>query len=459
MKPTYEELELELQQTKALLKLALEEIAKLKEQINRNSKNSSKPPSTDHKSNTPPLPPKQRMNRKGISRPLFPQERVDNHIQCSQANCPHCGSFSIQLSGQAPEIMQQAELPEVKAIVTEYQLQKYCCNACGKGSTASLPEGIPDSAFGTRLMALLATLTGVFHLAKREAIQLIKNLYDVDVGLGSISNIEERVALALDPIYHRIHGYVLNCKFSKHFDETGWRDQGKRHFVWLASCEKAAFYMIDPTRSAEAFLKLVGGKDLKGLSAVTDRYAAYNRIGGAHQYCLAHLIREFRRYAERDGPDKTIGAVLESELSRVCRIHKEYREGRITWGLRNKRLGHRKRKVEILLEDGMANGSEELYKICANLLEDFEHLWAFMRVRGMEPTNNLAERDLRKIVVWRKKSYGTRSDRGKKFVERITTVAQTVKRQGQNILRFVEEVLGSFYGNGKAPFVSEALGF
>ena len=458
MKPTYEELEAELKRTQELLKYALEEIAKLKGQLNRNSKNSSQPPSSDKKGSTPPRPPKERMNRKGVARSPFPQERVDRHVQCTQENCPHCGSSSIQLSSQSSEIMQQAELPEVKAVVTEYQLQKYRCTSCGRNSIAKLPEGIPDSAFGTKLMALLATLTGVFHLAKREAIQLVKNLYDIDIGLGSISNIEERVAEALDPIYHRIHGFVLNSALSKHFDETGWRDCGKRHFVWLASCEQAAFYMIDRTRSSEAFLKLAG-KDLKGLSAVTDRYAVYNAIEGTHQYCLAHLIREFRRYAERDGPDKEIGEALENELGTVCHIHKEYREGQTTWERRNGRLGRCKRKVETWLEDGMANGSHELYKICESLLESFGKLWAFMKVRGMEPTNNLAERDLRKLVVWRKKSYGTRSDRGKKFVERITTVSQTVKRQGKNLLSFVEDVLRSFYGKGKAPFVTEALGF
>lgn len=164
-------------------------------------------------------------------------------------------------------------------------------------------------------------------------------------------------------------------------------------------------------------------------------------------------------YAERDGPDKEIGAALENELSTVCRKHKEYREAQITWEQRNRRLGHCRRRVETWLEDGMANGSNELYKLCESLLASFEKLWAFMKVQGMEPTNNLAERDLRKLVVWRRKSYGTRSDRGKKFVERITTVAETVKRQGKNVLSFIEDVVRGFYCNGKAPFVTEALGF
>lgn len=440
----------QLVRTLELLKIALEEIEKLKEQLNRNSKNSSKPPSTDQKGNTGGTDyKKKRRGRKGKARMPFPAERVNRHILCSQENCPHCGSSSIQLSNQPPEVLQQAELPEVQAIVTEYTLLKYGCSSCGKNSIACLPEGIPDSAFGPKLMGLLATLTGVFHLAKREAAQLIKDLYGVDIGIGSVPNIEERVAEALEPIYRRIHHFVIESQFCKHFDETGWRDSGKRHFVWLATCEHAAFYMVDRRRSGEAF----------NFAAVTDRYSVYNTLGKIHQYCLAHLIREFKRYAERDGPDKAIGHALEKELKTVCRIHRDYRREKLSLEQRDKRLKQRKRKVELLLEDGMANGSDQLYGICENLLDNFDKLWTFMHVPGMEPTNNLAERDLRKLVIWRKKSYGTRSERGKKFVERVTSVAQTVKKQGKNVLCFIQEAVASFYGKLSAPFVSEAMGF
>ena len=164
-----------------------------------------------------------------------------------------------------------------------------------------------------------------------------------------------------------------------------------------------------------------------------------------HQHCLAHLIREFRGYAERDGPDKELGKALENELQTVCHIHKEYREAIITLQQRNRRLGKRKRRLEICLEDGMANGSDDLSKLCERLLHGFSKLWTFTKVPGMEPTNNLAERDLRKLVIWRKKSYGTRSDRGKRFVERVTTVSETLKKQGKSILGYFQEAVMSFY--------------
>lgn len=479
MKETCQELEANIEEFEAkilrletALKKALERIialetenaglkkenADFKARLNRNSKNSSKPPSSDPKGNSPDQgekPP--RAPRMGKSRTPFPDERIDKHVHCTRDKCPHCGSAAIQLNNKPSEKLQQAELPDVRAIVTQYELLKYDCESCGKGSIASLPNGVPDSAFGLRLMSLVALLTGALHMAKREAALLIKDLYDVDISKGSVTNVEERVAIALNSVYERIHKFVLESSFCKHFDETGWRDRGKQHYVWLAGCEHAAFYMIDRTRSAAAFKKLIG-KETCEAPSVTDRYAVYKSLSH-HQYCLAHLIRDFRGYGERDGPDKSLGKALEEELRKACGIHKEYREGRCSLNTRNRRLGRCRKNVEFGLVDGIANGSDALSKLCENLLNNVEKLWRFIKTPGMEPTNNAAERDLRKLVIYRKKSYGTRSDRGMRFVERITTVVQTLKKQQCNLLKFIESAVRNFYAQAQAPFVAEAFGF
>ena len=436
--------------------MALEEIADLRENLKLNSKNSSKPPSTDQKANTSSKHRKERKPRKGIARSNYPPERVDRSVECTRENCPYCGSQSIENVGM-PEAFQQAELPEVHAIITEYLLHKYNCKDCGKKSVADLPTGVPDSAFGPRLMGLFATLTGTLHLAKREAIQLMKDLYDVDIGLGSAPNIEERVAKALDPVYDRIHSLVIEGAFCKHFDETSWRDSGKRRYAWVASCSMAAFFKLHTNRSRKAFEELLG-KEIDGFEAVTDRYSVYATIGKFHQYCLAHLIRDFRRYAERDGPDGEIGEALTHEFAQICGIHRDCRKGEISLKRRNMRIGHRRRQVEFWLDDGFANGSDELSGLCKTLLNDFNKLWTFTRVHGMEPTNNLAERDLRKLVIWRKKSFGTRSDRGQRFVERITSVVETAKRHGKNALSFIQDAVANFFAGKSAPYICESLG-
>lgn len=200
------------------------------------------------------------------------------------------------------------------------------------------------------------------------------------------------------------------------------------------------------------------GREVKNLKAVTDRYGVYRTIGKIHQYCLAHIIRDFRRYAERDGPDGEIGQILSDKFSRVCGIHKQWRLGELSHKQRNMRIGHCRRQIETWLIDGFANGSDSLSGLCKRLLDDFDKLWTFTKVMGMEPTNNLAERGLRKLVIWRKKSFGTRSERGKRFVERITSVAETVKRYSNNVLKFIQDAVTQFYARKSAPYICESLG-
>ena len=116
--------------------------------------------------------------------------------------------------------------------------------------------------------------------------------------------------------------------------------------------------------------------------------------------------------------------------------------------------------MEQRLLDGFLDGSEKLSKLCQKLyLDEFENLWVFQRFTDVEPTNNLAERDLRKIVLWRKKSYGTRSERGQKFVERITSVAETVKKAGQSVIGFLRKAIKFRYEEVAAPYICKPSGY
>lgn len=470
MKPTYELLEFHLEKTQEdldktldalaktqnLLKLALERIAVLEERLNKNSKNSSKPPSSDQKKNSNESEKEPKKPRQGFSRALLSPDKIDYFHICKLENCPCCGS-TLLVDQNQPLVLQQVELPEVKAFATQFNCIKYACTSCGKHSIADLPNGIPNSAFGPRLMALIATLTGVFHLAKRDAMQLIRDLYGVAVSEGSIINLEERVATALDKPYERIHRHVMRSIIPKHFDETSWRNQGKNHWAWVGSTSNATCFRIDANRSKEAFQRFT--ESLGQAPIVTDRYSAYTDLKQPHQYCLAHLIRDFRKYAERDGPDGEIGSALEKELQKICRTQREFRRGEITERSRDARFRYQKKRLEEHLIDGLANGKDDLSNLCDRLYDEMHKLWTFSRFIDVDPTNNLAERDLRRLVLWRKKSYGTRSLRGQRFVERISTVAETVRKAKDNILAFITKAVLAFYAGESAPLVVPLSGF
>jgi transposase len=308
-----------------LLKLALARITALEERLNKNSRNSSKPSSTDQKANAKDddSKPKRKNREKGFQRKPFSEDKVDSFITPSLDLCPCCDSRQLHdLEGSL--ILQQVDLPEIKALVTQFSLKKYQCKSCGEASCADLTKGIPNSSFGPRLMGLIVDLTGPLQMSKRDAIQLVNDLYDIKISEGSIINIEERVSAAMDEPYERIHNHVMQSILAKHFDETSWRDKGKGHYVWVGSTAKASYFHINRRRSRKAFDAFVGTFGLSSAPVVTDRYGVYEPLEQPHQYCLAHLIRDFHKYAERKGTDGEIGKSIEQELRQICGNHRVF---------------------------------------------------------------------------------------------------------------------------------------
>lgn len=377
-------------------------------------------------------------------------------MKLSEAHeCPHCGSNDLIAKGD-PLILQQVELPPVKRIVTQFARHTYQCRSCKSNVIAPLPEGVPYSAFGPRLMTLVSNLTGVFHLSKKEARQLISDLYDVSISDGSITNIEKRVAEALTTSYERIHCFVESLLQAL---ETPWRDSGQTHYVWVAATKQAVCYRIDRHRNKKAFEAIAEELNKEAL-VVTDRYNAYNGLKNRRQFCIPHLIRNFHFFAKRDGPDGKIGLAIEQELQLLSHTYSLYRKGEISKASCSQRIRYCRSRVDGLFMDALVEGSKALGDLCEKLLfDDFDNLWNFYAYPDGEPSNNLAERDLRKMVLWRKKSYGTRSDRGKNFVQVISSVAGTLRRSKTNALRFLTDSVLRFYQGLEAPLIQPAYGF
>ena len=142
-----------------------------------------------------------------------------------------------------------------------------------------------------------------------------------------------------------------------------------------------------------------------------------------------------------------------SQRELICKTERAYKQGEISKRTRSARFRHQKKRLDELLIDGLAHGTDELADLCDRLWEEMDKLWAFSQYTDVDPTNNLAERDLRRLVLWRKKSYGTRSQRGQYFVERISSLAETVRKAGNNILGFITKAVSAFFSGEGAPFV------
>jgi transposase len=432
-----------------------EKNAQLEERLKLNSKNSSKPPSTDQ-TGTSDVPKKKggaRPGHPGHFRPLFSESQVDAIVHLRTNNCPSCGSV-VQPSGDAPSIHQQVEIAPKPYIVTQYNREAFYCPCCRKYGTAPLPAHIGLSAFGTRISAFMGFLTGTCRLSRRIGLSILKEGLGIQAAVGTQSNVEHRITAALKPSYNEIEKRVHQSSETRHIDETGWKRWGKREFVWIMATASAAMYKIQDGRGAECRDALLGATGTKRIAFVTDRLSIY-RFQGSHQFCLAHLKRDIKKFAERAGVDGEWGQVMLEYLKTIFELWRDYREKRRSRrSFRQKSRRYRDDFEYGLLVASMKNRhSPSLRRFARSLLRKAEKLWVFAHRDGVEPTNNQAERDLRGIVITRRISYGSKSERGDRFVERINSVVTTLKRQGKKCLEYLEQALSAWKTGSSAPTI------
>ena len=234
MKPTYEELETEVQNLKALVKQLLKKIAHLEDKLGQNSNNSSKPPSSDQKSNLPPI--KRKENRPfhpGSSRELLPESMVTSRTEKRLDTCPRCRSSMIT-TGKIIK-WQQIELPKIKLLIHQWDLHVCKCSKCQLVATPRLQKN-EQYLLGPRFEAFINLCLSRFrmgHLAVREFVTTI--LPGIDLSQGLISKIKQRAQLALASPYQQNIEKILMQEASLHIDATSWRHKGVNEHV---SCDE-----------------------------------------------------------------------------------------------------------------------------------------------------------------------------------------------------------------------------
>lgn len=441
-----------LENENAMLRARMDE---LERKLSLNSRNSSKPPSSDPP-DTPRRERKKPSGRKrggqpgheGHDRELFPPEQVDKVIALLPESCTHCPADLHGEHGELCGQYQVVEIPEVKAIVTEYQFHIVQCPECGGFTQAVLPDGVAAGAFGPRLEATIAVLTGVYHLSKRQAESILADLFGVSISLGSICKCEARVSDALAEPVEEARAYVQSAEVIN-ADETGWREGNKnKRWLWVAVADMVTVFMIHTNRSQEAARELLGA--FIGV-LTTDRCSAYNIYHGVRQLCWAHLLRDFERFSEYDGKAGAIGAQLLDQAKQMFRWWQRVRDGTLKHTTFQRYMRPLRAEVEALLHEGVACGYPKMERSCKRILKLAQWLWTFVDVQGVEPTNNAAERAVRPGVLWRKVSFGTQSATGSRFAERIMTVAATCKEQGRNVVSYLTEACEAHLQGLPAP--------
>ncbi len=431
------------------------ENAELRARLAQTSQNSSQPPSSD-----PPGAPRQSKEPTGRTRGGQPGHKQHKRERLEPdevvAVVPErCGRCRQRLRGRdpSPRIHQVIELPEIRPHVTDYELHELGCE-CGARTRASLPDGVPAGAFGPRLTAAVALCSGRYRMPKRTVKELLRDLFGIDVALGSVPKMERFVSEAIAAPVEEARVAVREQPVV-HQDETGWFEGPKdgrkvRAWLWVAVTAAVTVFRIARSRGAKVAKEMLG-EDFAGF-LVVDRWSAYLwKPRGMRQVCWAHLVRDFRSFVERGGESARIGEKLLAQAWLTFRNWHRIRDGTLTRRTFEKRMKAVERSVGRLLRKAAVCGNAKTEGMAKDILKHEPALFTFVLATGVEPTNNAAERALRGAVIWRKISFGTDSEHGSRFVERILTVVATLKQQRRHVLGYLSAACEAALRRRHAP--------
>lgn len=363
--------------------------------------------------------------------------RVENHFP---SLCEHCGS---EFAGDSaydldPIVHQVTDLPLVMPEVVEHRRHRLHCSQCKKATVAPLPAAVPAGSFGSGVEATVAYYTGARRLSRREVVRTMHDLHHVDLSLGAVKSIEERVSAALSPCVEEAREAIQQSQVV-HQDETGWREANQKAWLWVAATAFLAVFVVARSRSGDISRSMLGA--FKGF-LVTDRFKGYLWYEMAMRaICWAHLKRDFQRMVDRGGAGRPIGEKLLDEQARLFEAWHKFLTDEIDGQAFYRAIKPIRARMMRWLRLGTSCGDKKTQGACKDLLRHFPAFWTFIYEEGVDPTNNHAERLLRKAVLWRKGSYGTQSRSGSRFVERILTVVESCRLQGRSMFQFLVNTL------------------
>lgn len=432
------------------------ENAELRRRLGQNSSNSSKPPSSDSPADraarpASPASGKRRGGQpghKGSKRELVPANEVDSIENCHPGHCRRCARGLPKRFDPEPVRHQVWDLPEVEPIVHEYRLHRATCEVCGETTCATVPEGVPQGAFGPGVLALAAMLVADGHMSRRKVVGVLRDAFGLDISLGALSESEAIVSAAVAPAVEEARVQALAEKV-KHVDATTWREAGAYKALWVMATATVTVFTIaaDATRETlRAWITRVCGV------LVTDRGKQFGFWAMTRrQICWAHLIRTFAGFSEHKGKVGEIGRNLLFWSRLLIHNYHRVRDGTCPRaGLQRASIIIRA-AVERLLEEGRDLSVPGVSGSCRDILEHREAMWRFVHDSAVQPTNNHGERELRGLVTWRKSSFGSQSERGNTFAANLKSVIQTCRKQHRNVLAYLRSAVQAALRHQSAP--------
>jgi transposase len=438
----------------------LAEVASLREQLaaaRKDSSTSSKPPSSDIVK-PPKPPPTQGQQPRSIGaqpghlkhqRPLFPPQQIDHFQEHTLDACPACGG-PLRRNAHFANIVQQVDIDKPPLRIAQHTSPEYWCDHCQKACKAFLPLPIAKGGLvGLELTTLIAFMKGACHASFSTIRTFLRDIVGVTISRGELAKILTKVSAALASAYDELllrlpHEAIINA------DETGHKNNGEPWWTWCFRAQLYTLYRIDAHRSADVLMDILG-KEFQGVLGC-DYFSAYRRYlrecGVLVQFCLAHLIRDVKFLTTLpDERDRHYGEQLQlvlRELFAVFHQREQLDEG--AWQMQLQAARDR------VLAVGLAGPATQHGQTLVKRFRDHGAAYfRFVTTPGVEPTNNLAEQAIRFVVIDRHITQGTRSEKGRRFCERMWTVIATCVQQGRSVYGFLRAAVGSWLAGEPSP--------
>ena len=381
-----------------------------------------------------------KVSHQGHGRTSICQEDADKveNIRIDDT-CPDCGSF-LEDKGTKARTVIDCQPVKMKKIL--YHLQRKRCPKCKKLISARPPSVFAKCLYSNQLLTYVA----VQHYIYGNTLGQIEK--QTGIGYSSLVDAMHQLSKRLKDVPNALI-QTYRDSLVKHADETGWRTDGNNGYAWLFCTPEISIFRVRRTRSASVPREVFGEKPVPGV-LVVDRYNGYNKMPCSIQYCYAHLLRTVKDL-EKNFPENTeIESFVEAlalQLTNAISLR--------TWDITDKQFKRQAAKIknEILNIVNRQARHPAIQKIQDIFREKADRLYHWADDRNVPADNNLAERELRPLVIARKISFGSQSDVGAKTREILMTVLHTLKKRSPDVTTAFKSALDKLAEQGdSAPY-------
>jgi hypothetical protein len=344
--------------------------------------------------------------------------------------CPDCrGQVSVFASLDTVDHLQE-DIVDGRYRVVCYRHQAGCCDDCGAWVQQPGQGEILHSRIGPHLRSKAVYLRNVIGISYRKVPQAIEEMFGITFTPAALIGFETMLAEKAAPVVEDIAKKLGSSDGPVHADETYWTLNGNRSYYWVHGDEKFIHFQFDTSRAGQVSRDILGD-DFTG-TLVTDCYSGYfAHVAGAKQKCLAHVARrarDWQKLTEEGSPDFAFFKDIKQFVKRGCNFHRLRREGKLS---DEQQVAEKAwLREELLRLETCELSHEKALTLQARLLRHHGEWLVFLDDPRVPPTNNLAERALRPLVVLRKITFGHRSSAGATRMAKIMTVGETARRHG-----------------------------